>query len=663
MIRELRKRLRLLALKLILSVSGQWEEHMDNTIDGASLSNFSPGKIGTMELKNRLVFAPISVRFGSRERRDQFLLERARGGVGMVMLAAGKVMRDLPPTALHFRLYSDEFIPELAQISERIHAEGAKVGIQVTHVGSQDYFGTGTPVAPSAIFRRGKVAARELTLSEVEDLVKEFAEGVRRAKDSGIDLAEIHGAHGYLVSQFLSPRSNQRTDRYGGDIYGRARFLIEILMRARQKAGPGYPLSVRLNASDNIEGGITSDEFEILVRLVEDAGASLVNVSGGVPFSYPLTIAPFYAPAALYADAAERVRHVLSIPVAVGCRIETAMAADEIVREGKADFVLLGRTLIADPDLPLKAQRGSFDEIRPCLFCNQGCLKELQGQKAATCVVNPAVGREGAPTPGPGHCKNVMVIGGGLAGLEAAMVAAKRGHRVVLYEKEEKLGGQWRLAAVPPHKANFLRFLHWLIAQAEKTGVQIKSGVLAGMDLIQKQHPDVVVLATGARPIKPSIPGLTGAVSAWDVLGGRCPVGSTVVIVGGNSVGLETAHLLAEQGKDVTVLEMQQKIGIEMAPTVRWHLLKHLEAAGVQILHSMRLIEVNSQGLVVEKNGERESLPLPDDIVYAVGSRSENELWPVVEDMVDEVHLIGDAARPRSALEAVREGWEVGSKI
>lgn len=624
-------------------------------------SLYSPVKIGTLELKNRLVFAPIALTLGSRQRWADFLAARARGGVGLVMVASGMIMRNIPNSALP--LYSDEFIPELRIISNMVHAQGVRVGIQVHHLGRQNH-GMGTPVGPSPIpCPVTKILPRELTTFEVDALVEAYAEGVRRVKEAGFDLAEIHGAHGYLVSEFLSARSNQRSDGYGGDVYKRARFLTEILRCTRQKVGSSFPVSVRLNASDNIDDGLPPEEFAIIVKLVEEAGADLINISGGVNGSYPLTIAPFYARPALYVETAARVKQLVRVPVGVGCRIEDIETAERIVHQGQADLVFLGRPIVADPDLPLKALQGDHDDIRPCIYCNQGCMKELEGEKEATCTVNPQVGLERQPLPKADRIKKVMVIGGGLAGLEAAWVAANRGHRVTLYEKNKELGGQWLLAARPPSKQGFLRFLQWLRRQANKEGVRIKAGMQVTLDTIAEQRADTVILATGARPIIPQIPGINGAVSAWDVLSGSRHVGDTVIIIGGNSVGLETAHYLAAQGKKVTVMEMQSSIGSDMAATVRWHLRHLLDDHGVQILRSTRLKAVCCSGLVIESKEGEKILPGFEDLVIATGSQPENGLQSAIEGLVPEVYVIGDAAKPRNGLMAIREGWEVGCRV
>lgn len=290
-------------------------------------------------------------------------------------------------------------------------------------------------------------------------------------------------------------------------------------------------------------------------------------------------------------------------------------------------------------------------------------MKELEGEKAATCTVNPQLGFERQPVPKPSRIKNVMVIGGGLAGLEAAWVAASRGHQVTFYEENEELGGQWHLAARPPHKQGFLRFLQWLKRQAAKEGVQIRTGVRATLETVAEERPDAVILATGARPVIPPIPGIKGAVSAWEVLRGSRQVGDTVIILGGNSVGLETAHFLAAQRKKVTVLEMQSSIGSDMVATVRWHLRHLLGEHGVQTLRSTRLKEVCSKGLVVETKEGEKILPGAEDIVMAVGSRPENGLQSVIKDLVPDVYIIGDAAKPRNGLIAVRQGWETGCKV
>jgi len=625
-------------------------------------SIFSPAKIGTLELKNRLVSAPMGLYFISeRDSVAEFLARRARGGVGLVMVGAGMITPDLPGAAM--RSCSDKNLPKLEEILRLVHAEDTPVGIQLNHPGRQHYDNT-IPIAPSPIpCSTSRLTPRELTTSEVESLVEDFAKGALRAKDLGFDLVELHGAHGYLISQFLSPRSNQRTDAYGGDVYKRARFLLDILRRSRGKVGPLFPITVRINSSDNVEGGLPPEEFKIIVKLIEEAGADLISVSGGVDGSYPLTIAPFYAPQALYAEAAAGVKRLVQIPVTVGCRIQDISTAEQIVSQGEADFVILGRALIADPDLPLKAARGDINEIRPCLYCNQGCMENLGGEKEPTCTVNPQLGLESQSVTRASQIKKIQVIGGGVSGLEAAWVAASRGHKVTLYEESDKLGGQWYLAAMPPHKEGFLHFLEWLEKRAIKEGVDIKMGARATLDSVKHDLPDAVIVATGATPIIPPIPGIERGVSAWDVLNGSAQVGDNAIIVGGSSVGLETAHFLSAKGKNVTVLEMQSKIGVDMAPTVRWHLRRLLDEHDVQIFTSTRLKKVAASGLVIETAEGESVLSGTADIIFAVGSRSKNSLESVLKGVVNEVHVIGDAAKPRNALVAVREGWEIGCKV
>ncbi|MBI2867299.1 MAG: FAD-dependent oxidoreductase [Chloroflexi bacterium] len=622
---------------------------------------FSPLRVGTLTLQNRLAFAPIGLSLLSRQQYLDFLAARAKGGAGLVMVAAGMVMRDVP--ADFIRLHADEFVPELRQISAAVHAHGAKVGIQVLHQGRQSPF-PDEPVAPSPIpcpvTRR---MPRELAAAEIEALVEDYAEGVRRARDAGFDLAEIHAAHGYLVSQFLSARSNQRADGYGGDLRGRSRFLTDILRRARQKVGRAFPISCRINGNDNIDGGLLPEETEAIAALAEEAGADLINVSGGVYGSYPVTIAPFYAAPALYVDVAARVKRRVRIPVGVACRIESVDLAERTVQEGKADLVALGRPLIADPDLPLKASRGDRDSIRPCIYCNQGCMKELDKVEPITCTVNPQVGREGMSVAPPQRKKRVLVIGGGLAGLEAAYSAARRGHTVTLYEEARELGGQWHLAAAPPLKQGYLRFLRWLTRQVEQHGVQVRLGAHATQETVANERPDAIVVATGAKPMIPPIPGIERAVTAWDVLWGQTPIGERVVIIGGNSVGLETAHSLAVAGKKVLVLEMQQYIGADMPSTVRWHLRRLLDQRGVQSMRSAKVKAIHSDGIVVETKEGEKALPAADTVVLAVGSHASREFAASLQGLAPEVYVVGDATRPRSALEAVREGWDVGCAI
>ena len=356
---------------------------------------------------------------------------------------------------------------------------------------------------------------------------------------------------------------------------------------------------------------------------------------------------------------------MVRVPVVAVGRIKDPQMGEEILQSEKADIVAMARALLADPDLPAKAKQGAFDDIRPCIGCNQGCQDKITGLET-TCLVNPAATREKEMALVPTQeQKNVMVIGGGPAGMEAALTAQRRGHRVTLYEADNELGGQWRLASQPPCKGEFADHCNYLIMQLRKQGVKLRVGVKATPETVIEENPDSLVIATGAVPCTPEIPGVKrrNVVLAWDVLSGRVHVGEQTLIVGGNAVGLETADYLATLGKRVEVTEALEHVGRDLGPTVRWHLRHRLNELGVSISTSTKVVEIADDGVVLlDKHGKTTSRA-PDTVVLAVGVMSNDELVDQVKGLVREVHVIGDAAEPRNALFALREGAEIGRKI
>jgi len=631
---------------------------MDNELK----SLFQPLRIGPMTLENRLVFPAIGM--VSKHNMANYLSIRAKGGAGLVMVPNGILMRDAPDD-LFFHIYSDKSIPELIKVTRTLHAYGAKIGIQITHQGRQTHF-PDTPVAPSPIpWSSNSPVPRELTREEIQNFIEEYSDAVKRARDAGFDMAEIHGAHGYLVGQFLSALSNKRKDEYGGDIKNRARFLVDIICRSRDKAGSSFPVCCRLNAADYIESGTTVEDTKFFAQLAEQAGASLISISAGV-YGYPVTIPSLYSPRAMNVEFAGQIKEGVKIPVCVVGRIDDTRLAARILTDGKADLIALGRPLLTDPELPNKVMRGEFNRIRPCLYCNNGCMAHLESRSPMShCTVNPWLGREEIQgIPVAKNIKKVVIIGGGLAGLEAARVASLRGHKVIIYEKENNLGGQWILAAVPPFKDSFLHYLNWLINEVDLSGVEIRLSTTFSMDDLHSEAPDAVILATGALPVIPPLPGISNATMAWDVLQGKAQIGFDVLIVGGNATGLEVAHLLAVQGKRVTVIEMTARFGSDMPPTVRWHLKKMLDEHGVRLMASVKLKQISpDKNVIVEKKNGEEKWSGFSDVVLATGMCSYNELKASLESVVREVHVIGDAKRPRSGLEAIAEGAQVGAGL
>ncbi|MGV8057348.1 MAG: FAD-dependent oxidoreductase [Smithellaceae bacterium] len=625
-------------------------------------SLFSPISIGQLTLKNRLVYPAVG---GIVPKADmaKYLALRAKGGVGLIIIGGSLLQRDVPAEVI--QIYTDDCIPMLKEIAREAHKYGAKIGAQVEHQGQQTDFPDDC-VGPSPIpWSPNSRVPRELTVGEIHNLVEEFSDGIRRIRDAGLDIAEIHGAHGYMGTQFLSPRSNQRKDEYGGNLTNRARFLVEIIRRAREKVGDSFPICCRINASDYIEGGVTVEDTKFIAPLLEEAGASLISLSAGV-YGYPVTIPCLYSPPGLNVEFAGQIKETLRIPVCVAGRIHNAQLAEQILREGKADLIAMARPLLVDPELPNKVMRGEEKRVRPCISCNNGCMATMEFRTLISrCTVNPWLATEELKEHPPAKSvKKVVIIGGGLAGLEAARVAASRGHKVTVYEKAERLGGQWIVAAVPPSKETFVPYLEWLINEVKLAGVEIKLNTSFSLNDHKKDNPDTVILATGGLPVRLPLPGIENTTTAWDVLQSKTKPGNNVLIVGGNATGLEVAHLLAVQGKNVTVIEMTSRFGADMPPTARWHLRKLLTKHDVKLMSNVKLKQIKSNKEVIAdtKEGEK-TLAGYSDVIMATGVCPCNELKSSLEPVVRELYIIGDAKQPRSGLEAIAEGAQVGLLI
>lgn len=640
---------------------------------------FSPFRLKSLELKNRIVMPPMGTLFASADGgpSDKFIdyhEARARGGVAIVTVEVtdvhpythvGALDRGLPA------IYDDGLIPRWRQFTKRIHAAGAKASMQLYHPGRQ--FPTldpsKPPVAPSPLPCPCPVChdvPRPLTIAEVEELVQAWGEGARRAKEAGFDAVEVHGAHGYLIAQFMSAHSNCRADRYGGDLRGRLRFPMEILQSIRKRVGPDFPVIFRYSADERAPGGRTLEESVAIAPLLVKAGADCLSVSTG---TY-LTLMTYLIPATgvakgLNVEAAAAIKAVVNVPVMVAGKLNDPIMAEQVLREGKADLVAIGRGLLADPELPNKAAAGDFDDIRWCIACNECIYRELTAFNIA-CTVNPELGREREMElkPAP-KAKRVLVAGGGPAGMEAAHIAAQRGHRVTLYEAEEELGGQFRIASLPPWKQEIVPYLKYLSRRLEETGVKVVLGQALTRSLVEKAKPDVVVVATGGKPLVPNIPGSKGdkVVTAHDVLQGKAVTGQRVLVVGGGLIGCETADFLASYGKDVTIVEMLPQLASDMAMGPRDLLLERLCQSQVEALISATVVEITADGVVVEHEGHRDTIEGMDTIVLAMGVTSVNKLAEAIKGKVAEIHVIGDAKTPGKALDAIAAGAEVGRLI
>jgi len=638
---------------------------------------FQPIEIGGMWLKNRLVVPPMGTGFANEdgtvsERLIQYHETRARGGFGLIILEVTAVDGVEGKGSTHqLSIYDDRFIPGLRRLVERVHNVGAKVGLQLYHPGrvtSPAVIGGRQPVGPSPIpdpiWRQ---PTRELTVEEIEKVVEAFAQGARRAKEAGFDMVELHGAHGYLISQFMSAYANKRTDEYGGGFEGFIRFPVEIVRRIRQLLGPDFPISFRISSEERVPDGRTLPEsIEMAKRLVQE-GVNVLHVSIGVMESSAFTSAPPDMEPGFNAEAAAAFKKALPVPVIAVGRIHDPDVATDIIRSGRADMVAIGRQSLADPEWPNKVVAGRIDDIVRCLSCNEGCIEGIAywGRPSITCVQNLALGREAEyAAPRAPRQKKVVIAGGGPAGLEAARTAALWGHRVTLYEKEKALGGQVNIAVIPPTKEIYKEVVRSRTKAIKELGVEVHLAEELTLDKIKQISPDVLIVATGSKPLIPNIAGVDrkSVITASDVLKGA-KVGQKVVVVGGGLVGCETADYLAQQGKEVTIVEMLRHTARDIGPAARYFLRRRMAAKGIRILTSTTVEEITDEGVKVRsEQGERVLSPV-DTVVLATGAEPVNQLAQAAKDIVPEVYVIGDAGKPGKILAAVEQGAETARKL
>jgi 2,4-dienoyl-CoA reductase-like NADH-dependent reductase (Old Yellow Enzyme family)/thioredoxin reductase len=636
---------------------------------------FEPIQIGPLELKNRIVMPPMVTNFGSdtgavTERLVDYHVERAKGMVGLIIVEATCVEGLLGRLVVNqLRVDSDKYLPGLADLVESVHLHGAKIALQIHHAGRQTTLEATEgriPVSPSEVpyidmyTSPGSVIAqpRSLTIQEIGGLVEKFGEGARRAKTAGFDAVEIHGAHGYLIGQFLSPYTNKRNDEYGGSFERRMQFALEVIERVRKEVGSNYPLSFRISADEYIESGMTLELAKRVAVKLEGASVNVIHVSGSLGESNHMCEAPMAIRRGFNVHLAEGIKKVVSIPVIAVGRINDPELAEKILQERKADLVAMGRALIADPQLPMKAMEGKFDEVRKCIACDLGCSSRLYLGLCITCNVNPDVGKEREfRLTRAEKVKEVLIVGGGLAGMEAARVATLRGHRVTLCEKTDELGGQLLLATRPPHKEELQNILDYLRIQMGKLKVEIELRKTIRPEIIDEEKPDAVVVATGAVPLIPRIPGIESkrVVTAWDVLAGKVDPKDEIAIVGGGEVGCETAEYLTELGRNVTLVEALGDLALDMEPLNRYLLLQRLKEREIKVHTGTMFKEVTNEGIVVG-DAFGEHVLRAESIILSLGTVPDNALASSLRGKVEQLYVIGDCVKPRRTLEAIHEG-------
>ena len=638
---------------------------------------FTPAKIGHLELKNRIVMLPMTTGYTEDDetvgnRFIDFFEARAKGGAALIIVPFSPIRAGSP---VEPGMYDDRFIAPARNLTGRVHDGGAKIGAQLI-ISYHVIFGKGAPevVGPSPVMNQMmRSIPRELTVDEIRYIVSEYGRAARRVREAGFDLVEVIVGGGYLLNRFLSPITNKRTDLYGGSLENRMRFTLEAIESMRKEGGADFPIGIRINLEEQMEGGHTIEDSKEVLKILEKAGVQVINAYTGWHES-PIPTVQGFLPKGVFAHLAEKAKSWVKIPVIAANRINDPFVAEQILSDGKADFVGMGRALLADPELPNKAREGRIDEIIPCIACST-CLSEIVstyrkwGQPTTIyCTVNPTAGKESAyrlePVKKP---KKVLVVGGGPAGMEAARTAATRGHRVTLYEKGKEPGGWLLVGCLPPHKDEIGNLSRSLAVRTKKAGVEIRLNHEATPKTVEEAKPDVLILALGANPLVPKIPGVTGAnvVLAEDVLTGRKTVSGSVIIIGGGLVGCETAAFLIEKGQGVTrvtIVEMLERMADALSAANRPFFLARLKKEGVEMKNRTTVEEITSRGVRVKQNGTSGFIA-GDAVVLAVGLKAEAKLAESFMGKAPEVYSIGDCVKPRMIKEAIEEGFLTGRKI
>jgi 2,4-dienoyl-CoA reductase-like NADH-dependent reductase (Old Yellow Enzyme family)/thioredoxin reductase len=632
---------------------------------------FTPFEIAGLRLPNRIVMPAMGTGLPEHDGTCNdatiaYYRRRAAGGVGMLTIEASLVSPDAYGVGPELRLHGEEYIPGLRRLVEALRPYEIPIGIQLWHPGRQTLLGT--PIAPSPVPLSSRTPIpHELTRDEIHTLVDYYALSAWVSQEAGFDFVEIHGAHCYLPCEFISPLSNLRTDEYGGPLENRARFPLEIVAAVRERCGADFPVMYRISGAEGAEGGFEVEDAAAVCALLEEAGVCAISVSAGNWYALHQTIGPMFLPRGFLVSLAATIKRSVSVPVIAVGRLDEPSLAEQVLADGDADLIAIGRALIADPDFPRKVQEGRLAEIRPCISCN-ACVDLVANAKQARCAVNPEVGRDDTwliePAAPP---RRVMVVGSGPAGMEAARIARLRGHDVSIWERDAELGGKLDVASRAPSKALVLSFRDYQARIIRELGVEIHTGVEIDADTISKAAPDVVLVATGADPLVPPIPGIGGptVIDAQEILHDRVTVapGERFAVIGGSATGCETAEWLIAAGAEVTIVEMLPTVGQGIELITRRHLLADLRKQGVTILTKAKVTRIEPDAVLYERtdDGEHGSLAV-DRVATAVGWTPRGAS---LADLVvgPEVVVLGDAAHPGDFVSAVNAGADAGLRV
>jgi 2,4-dienoyl-CoA reductase (NADPH2) len=625
---------------------------------------FTPVHIGPLELPNRLVMAPMGTCLDNgghiTEDTVAYYRRRAKGGVGAITVEGCLVSADT--VGPEPRICGPEYLPGLRRVVEAIKPHGVVAGVQLMHPGRQVV--EGPSVAPSPVpLNSASPTPHALTVTEIEAIVADYAVAARYAEQAGFDFLEVHGAHGYLPSNFLSPQHNHRDDAYGGTLENRARFSVEVARAII--AACDLPLVWRLNGTDAEPGGFDPESAVAVARMLEEAGVAAISVSSGTWLTLQQTLAPMSVPRGHMRPLVKAVKDAVSVPVMAVGRLDDPGLAEEVIAAGEADVILLGRGLIAEPDWPRLVREGRTEELRPCIACN-ACVDLVGRGERARCSVNPEVGREltwevtPAATP-----RRIMVVGSGPAGLEAARIARQRGHEVSIWERAGELGGKLEVAGLAPSKHEVLRYRAHQATRLAALGVEIHTSFEVSAAVVAQVKPDVLVVATGADPLVPPIPGIDLAHDAQRLLRGEIEVGpgTRLVVVGGSATGCETAELMRSRGAEVTIVEMRRSIGRGIEAISRRQMIRHLRRDGVEVLTRATLVGLEP-GAVHWTDADGQAHTIETDLVaLAIGWRPTGSTFTAELDPTIEVRVLGDADTPADFVRAVNTGADAALTV
>ena len=641
---------------------------------------FSPIKIGKTTVKNRIFMPPISTNLADKgyvtEELIQHYTARAKGGVGLIVTEVTTVEPVYTYLPGDMSICDDSYIPGWKKLTESVHQYGAKILPQLFHPAYMAFPLPGTPrfIAPSNVGPYyAKEAPRAVTVEELKVIIRQFGEAAGRVQQAGADGVEIHAAHAHgLLGGFLSPLYNKRTDEYGGDLDGRLRLTLEVVREVRKVCGEDFIIDVRISGDEYTDGGLNLNDAVYVSKQLEKAGVDFLHVSGGTTIMRGSSIPAPGTPMGSHVKMAEEIKKHVSIPVATVGRITEPWIAEELIANGRTDICMIGRANLCDPNFVTKAQNGQVDSIRPCIGCLR-CLNGIMFGNRVSCTVNPSLELENeenlkeAPEK-----KNVLVIGGGPAGMEAAFVAAKRGHHVVLCEKEDSLGGLARLAAVPIAKQDLTHMIKYMAGKLKQAQVDVRLSCTVTEEMLKTEFKDYEVIAgTGASPIviKP-FTGFKQWMTADDILAGKSFPGRKVVIIGGGSVGCETADYLAPlvndlfpRNREVIILEMMSGLMLNESGPGRSLLVQRMMKKGVQMICSAKVERVETDKIFYSKNGQEFCIDDADTLVFAAGYRIDPQLEETLKAAGVNYHLVGDAAKLGNIKDAITRGYQVAKDI